>query len=55
MRLFSTKGERQALFCRVVLKYRTVGLVNRNAGDVLYLVPQKGTEQLVRRISVAKS
>lgn len=36
----------------VVLKYRTVGLAVRNAGDVLYFVAQKVMNQLLRHISV---
>lgn len=31
----------------VILKYGTVGLVSRNAGDVLYFVARKGYEAAV--------
>ena len=37
----------------VILKYRTVGLVNRNAVGVLYFVSQKDTKQLSRHVIVS--
>lgn len=51
--LFSIKGERVIKILGVVLKYRTVGLVARNAEGVLYSVVQKIMEQLLGHVLVS--